>query len=600
MRKKVLFMFILSLLFFGALIVLNSIKNRKNVEIIKEVKNNKFIFEKRVKGKKKFSVTGDSFSISKDKYLHINGNVITDFFTGGKRVKVSSQKMVSSPDFKKIIFSDNVKVKTENIIVKGEEIRYNQIVIRSKIPVKIKGKNFSFKAKRFFYRIDKDLLVFGDINNFFIKKENSNYQVKAKNAFFYNKDKILKIAGKPLEIRSLKDEKSLLLSMPSIYLSLTKDNKLFDGFTKSVKIKETIIEKDKKGEKKKTIRKMILNKVRIFFDNNDIVLMISDNGGKGSIKKGYKIRKFLFSKAYIKLKNNKINKIFSFNVSSRSFTKKFKKLLRSHINYAEVLFSHSEKISEIRLKDKNRFLVSEKNFSILGREAFFDLDSKKYTIFERANFYDKEGIFIKGEEIYLDNQKKIIRAKKDVSGFLNNGKTNFMCNEFFKKDKKVEFKGNVFIKNMDGEIAGEKVIINGENNVKIVNGTILKDDILIKGQLINKTKSSINIQGDITFKKGEKLKITGGFASIKIKNNKYSKVLIEEGIKIFFDKGKGKAEKAEITLDKKRVLLKGKAKFEDKKGTKIEGEKLTLNLENGKIYATSKVNKKVKVIIKEE
>ena len=601
MRKKVFFIFIISLLFFGALIIFNSIKNRKNVKIIKQVKNNKFIFEKRVKGKKKFSVIGDSFSISEDKYIHINGNVITDFFTGGKRVKVFSKKMVSSPDFKKIIFSHNVKVNTENISVEGEEIRYNQIVIRSKIPVKIKGKDFSFKAKRFFYRIDKDLLVFGDINNFFIKKDNSNYQIKAKNAFFYNKDKILKMVGTPLKIISSKDEKALLLSMPSIYLSLTKDNKLFDGFTKAIKIRETFISKDKKGKEEVTIiRNMILNKVRIFFENNNIALLISDKGGKGSIKKGNKIRKFLFSKAYIKFKKNKITKIFSFDISSRSFTKESKKLLRSHINYAEVSFSDSEKISKISLKDKSLFFLLEKDFNILGKEAFFNLDSKKYVIYKEASFYNKKGTFIKGEEISLDNQKKILKAKKNVSGFLNNGKTNFMCDKFYKKDKKVEFEGNVFIKNTDGEILGEKVIINGEKTVKILQGKIIKDDILMRGQLIDKTKNSIKIQKNIVFKKGENLKITGGSASIKIKNNKYYKVFIEEGIKIFFDKGKGYANKAEIDLEKKMVFLKGKARFEDKKGTKIEGEKLTLNLENGKIYATSKVNKKVKVIIKEE
>ncbi len=144
------------------------------------------------------------------------------------------------------------------------------------------------------------------------------------------------------------------------------------------------------------------------------------------------------------------------------------------------------------------------------------------------------------------------------------------------------------------------MIINGEKTVKILQGKIIKNDILMKGQLIDKTKNSIKIQKNIVFKKGENLKITGGSASIKIKNNKYYKVFIEEGIKIFFDKGKGYANKAEIDLEKKMVFLKGKARFEDKKGTKIEGEKLTLNLENGKIYATSKVNKKVKVIIKEE
>ncbi len=600
MKKRILIALIMIILLtIGIMIILNSGKSKKDIEIIKKTENNKFYFEKRVKGVKKFSVKGDNFSIGNDKKIYIKGNVFTEMLTGGKIVKIFSDEMEASPDFKKIVFSKNIKVKSNKIILKGKEIIYNVKVIRSKLPVSVKGENFGFKAKDFFYRIDKDSVVFRGIKDFFIKKNKSTFNIEAKNMFFYNKQKILKITGTPLKITNEKENKALTIEMPHLYLNLTENNKLFDGFSRSINISEISKEIDKKNSKTVKRRKILISNMRLFFENNNITEIFSNSPGKITIIEPNIRRNIIFSSIKVKFLNNNLREIEILNSVLKTTKKGSNKKGKGGSEYLKIIFDKESKVSVIKAKDSNFLFLIDEKASLTAQEAYLSIAKKRYELFKHSTFNNNKDFYLKGESIII-NGKNNIEAKDNVSGFLDKGKLNFICDSFIKKEDFTTFKGNVFIKSSDGEIIGEKVEIKKDNSSKIINGKIQKKNITIKGGIIETSKKKIIIKNKILFTKGNNLKINGNNATISIKNNNYEKVIIKGNIKIKFNKGKGECEKAEIDLKKKMVYLTGKARFEDQKGTKIEGEKLTLNLENGKIYATSKVDKKVKVIIKEE
>ena len=601
MKKRILIALIITvMLTLAIMIVINSGKSKEDIEIIKKTENNKFYFEKRVKGVKKFSVKGDNFSIGNDKKIHIKGNVLTEMLTGKKIVKIFSDEMEASPDFKKIVFLKNIKVKSNKIILKGEEIIYNFKVIRSKLPVSLKGENFRFRAKDFFYRIDKDYVVFRGIKDFFVKKNNSTFNIEAKNMFFYNKQKTLKITGVPLKITNEKENKVLTIEMPHIYLNLTEKNKLYDGFTRNIKISE--ISKEINKEKEKEIvktRKIVMINLRLFFENNDITEIFSNSPGRITIIEPKIRRNIIFSSIKAKFSDNNLREIELLNSALKTIKEGSNKKGKGGSEYLQIIFDNESKVSEIKAKDSNFLFLIDEKASLTAQEAYISLTKKRYKLFKKSTFNNNKDFYLKGKSIII-NSKKNIEAIGNVSGFLDKGKFNFICDSFVKKGDATTFIGNVYIKSSDGEIFGEKVKIEKNKDSKIINGKLLQKDIEIKGGIIEISEETIDVKNKILFMKGDNLKIRGENATISIKNKKYEKALIKGNIKINFNEGQGRCETAEIDLKKKIVYLTGKARFEDQKGTKIEGEKLTLNLENGKIYATSKVDKKVKVIIKEE
>jgi len=600
MKKRILIALIITvMLTLAIMIVINSGKSKEDIEIIKKTENNKFYFEKRVKGVKKFSVKGDNFSIGNDKKIHIKGNVLTEMLTGKKIVKIFSDEMEASPDFKKIVFLKNIKVKSNKIILKGEEIIYNVKVIRSKLPVLLKGENFSFRAKDFFYELDKDLVVFRNIKDFKIIKNNSVFKIEPKNMFLYNKQKILKIAGTPLKITNEKENKVLIIEMSHLYLNLTENNKLYDGFSKNINITEISKKFDEKEKEIVKARKIVMSHLRLFFENNDITEIFSNSPGRITIIEPKIRRNIIFSSIKAKFSDNNLREIELLNSALKTIKEGSNKKGKGGSEYLQIIFDNESKVSEIKAKDSNFLFLIDEKASLTAQEAYISLTKKRYKLFKKSTFNNNKDFYLKGKSIII-NSKKNIEAIGNVSGFLDKGKFNFICDSFVKKGDATTFIGNVYIKSSDGEIFGEKVKIEKNKDSKIINGKLLQKDIEIKGGIIEISEETIDVKNKILFMKGDNLKIRGENATISIKNKKYEKALIKGNIKINFNEGQGRCETAEIDLKKKIVYLTGKARFEDQKGTKIEGEKLTLNLENGKIYATSKVDKKVKVIIKEE
>ncbi len=600
MKKRILIALIITvMLTLAIMIVINSGKSKEDIEIIKKTENNKFYFEKRVKGVKKFSVKGDNFSIGNDKKIHIKGNVLTEMLTGKKIVKIFSDEMEASPDFKKIVFLKNIKVKSNKIILKGEEIIYNVKVIRSKLPVLLKGENFSFRAKDFFYELDKDLVVFRNIKDFKIIKNNSVFKIEPKNMFLYNKQKILKIAGTPLKITNEKENKVLIIEMSHLYLNLTENNKLYDGFSKNINITEISKKFDEKEKEIVKARKIVMINLRLFFENNDITEIFSNSPGRITIIEPKIRRNIIFSSIKAKFSDNNLREIELLNSALKTIKEGSNKKGKGGSEYLQIIFDNESKVSEIKAKDSNFLFLIDEKASLTAQEAYISLTKKRYKLFKKSTFNNNKDFYLKGKSIII-NSKKNIEAIGNVSGFLDKGKFNFICDSFVKKGDATTFIGNVYIKSSDGEIFGEKVKIEKNKDSKIINGKLLQKDIEIKGGIIEISEETIDVKNKILFMKGDNLKIRGENATISIKNKKYEKALIKGNIKINFNEGQGRCETAEIDLKKKIVYLTGKARFEDQKGTKIEGEKLTLNLENGKIYATSKVDKKVKVIIKEE
>ncbi len=594
-RNTILITLIIIILLLFFLIIVNK-RNKKNVLKNRTIKKNIFYFEKYSKGKKKFSIKGNRYYLGSDKQIHVQGDVRTVFYFHGKQIKINSDELTYSFDLKNLFFKNNVIVTIGKTKLYTDEIFYADLItIKSTKPVELKAETFSFKANKFFYNFKKEVLVFRQLTDFKIKKGDNEYLVKAKNLFYYRNIHKLSLRGSPVIINSIKKNEKYIYSFPYMDIYLNKDNSIKEANSPLLLI--NIEDTDKSNNMKKDIT---LKDVSIFWENGNISSVISNSSGK------------------LIYQNNKIKRVFNFKGVDISFFDSediksiilknlqmlfFNKEIRFGLGRAKITqigFIKGGKIAYTLLIDKDYAFIIDKNYKAASK-IIITYPSRNISVLNTHSGMTIKGkIKISANYLYSNEKQNIIKGEKDVRGSFIKDNMSFICDNFYQTGEAVQFTGKVYIKKGKTVIKGDSVDFNEKKHIFIIkNGNIEKEEIFIKGKEIKKMREKIEIKKNIIFKKGD-LTVTGESADVLIENGTYNKVKIDNNVKIQYDKGKGVADQVIVNLNKQVVKMIGKAKFNRTNEIKVEGDELTLNLHNGKIYAVSKKEKKVKIILKKE
>jgi lipopolysaccharide export system protein LptA len=594
-KKNTILVAIIIVIIFFILIIANK-SHKKKILINNPNKKNDFYFEKYSEGKKKFSIKGNRYYLGNDKQIHVQGDVKTVFYFQGKQIKINSDELTYTFDLKNLFFKKNVIINIGDINLYSDEIFYaDLIVLKSTKRVRLESKAFSFKANNFHYNFKKEILVFKNLEDFTINKGDNIYFVQATNLFYYKKTHMLTLKGTPVKITTDKKGEHYEYSFPHINIFLNKDNSLKEGKTPLLLINI------KNNDKKNSItRDITLNNINYFWNNGKLSSVISNENGQlihyyNNIKRVFNFKGInisFFDSGDIKsIILKKLQMLFYDNKKRFGF---------GRAGITQIGFKRRGDISYILLTDKDYAFIIDKKYKSAAKNIFIYPDEDISILNINSGMTIQEEISISANYLYSNKKQDIIKGEKNVRGSFLKDNMNFICDNFKQTKDSVYFRDKVYIKKGKMELKGDSVDFNRKKHIFIIkNGNIKKDEIFIKGKEIKKMREKIEIREDIIFKKGD-LTVTGETADILIKKGKYDKAIIDKNVNIQYDKGQGIAERIIVNLDKQLVQMIGNAKFNNKKNMKVEGDKLTLNLRNGKIYAVSKNKKKVKIILKKE
>ncbi len=596
-KNIILIFLIIIIMIFSAFIIFKSNKQNKKLININKTKNN-FYFEKTSEGIKKFSIKGDKYYLGNDKQIHVKGDVEANFYVGGKQINIKSDELTYTFDMKNIFFKKNVIVEIGQFKLYTDELFYaDSIVFRSTKKVNVKSQSFSFKAKTFYYKFSKQVLVFVQLKDFIINRNNNIYKVEAKNLFYYRDKNMLSLRGSPVIVNTQKESEQHRYSFPFIDIFLNNDNSLKEGKIPSLKI-------NTEDDNKKIKREIIINKPEFLWKNGKLSSIISEEKGvltqfKDSIKRIFNFKgiDILFNESE-NLKSITVGKLKMLFLRINN-----KQTVRFGFGKAElskIEFFKDGKISNILLMDRDLAFIIDENYKASGKIIFTYPDKKLSLLIGISGITFKKEMSIGAKYLFSDKTKNILIGKGDVKGINYKENMSFLCDIFKQKGENISFEKNVFIKKNKTEIKGDSVDFNKKKDIFIIrDGNITDMDFFIKGGEIIKHKNSMQIKKNIIVKKGD-LKIKGQSAVITMIKSKYNKISINDDVKIFYKNGKGNSDKAIFFVNKKKVEMIGHSKFKREGEMNIEGDKLTLNLHNGKIYAISNKKNKVKIVLKKE
>jgi len=564
-----------------------------------------------VKGEKgNFRVRADKHYMGQDKKYHLEGNVKVVFFkkSEGQDIYLYAQQIIYDKKGNHFLLSGEAKIKFKDLVIKSSSINYSskKEIFKSEKGAHFTSPGFSGSALKLFYSMKEERVELEDSVNLELRPrfETSHpFLVKSERFDYNRRTKSGNIEG---DVQILRGESRAQAKQLSFELS--DDEQQIKSAVLRGKVKALLISEEKQASSGKNF--LIPSSSRREVKGEQVIIQGFKDAPriKAIEAQGGCSFKFISSEdEYTLIQGESL--AFAFNREAQLVG--FKVLKKA-------------KITEKRKDSEDLKIIEGEMMSLQEGSQLLEIRGKKglkpSIVFSGSKIYgDEMDVFIDSGDLELKGEVKtafqLQAGKEKTFGFFSKEKPVFISAQemrYLEEEKRFIFREKVRMWQEKKTLIAEEVSLMEEAGKISASGkvkTIIpykpqkgeEKEMEIGGETLNydRAQSSLSYDGECYLKvRNNSLSAQSITVSLKKGEGEMETIQAQGEVVIIQNQSQGQGKEANYDIAQETIVLTGNPVLIDKNKGRIEGDKLTFYMADGKIVVENKERERSVTIIK--